>query len=344
MKNKLSNIIKIFISLVIIAGVAGLVMVIKDTKITKAFGDFIVTFPSSPFFHETNLVPGDVVNKSLTIKNSGTLARMVAVKADQVSRSPASNPNLDDALNLKISESSNTLYGPTQLNNFLNDTNTDGTILYSVINPSQTKNYDFNVVFPTSASNEYQARSVEFDLHVGYVVGNNVVINESFIYVDANHGIDCVAGNKTQTQGQCDEWVELFNPTNQDISLKNWKIVDASGLAQTITANKTIKANSFALLVKSNSTFSLYWKVPSGVQVIEMGQWIGDGLGNAGDRLRLINPSGTEIDAISWGTDTYVPHYTGSITSGHSIERLAPGFDTDAGADFADRATPTPGQ
>jgi len=343
MKNKLSNIIKIFISLVIITGVVGLVMLIKDTKITKAFGDFIVTFPSSPFFHATNLAPGDVVNKSLTIMNSGTLARMVAIKADQVYRNPASNPNLDDTLTMEISESSNILYGPTELNNFLNNTNTNGTILYSLINPSQTKNYDFNVVFPTGAGNEYQARSVEFDLHVGYVLGSNVVINEAFTYVDANHGIDCVAGNKTQTQGQCDEWVELFNPTNQDIVLKNWKIADASGIIQTITANKTIKANSFALLVKSNSTFSLYWKVPSGVQVIEMGQWIGDGLGNAGDRLRLINPSGNEVDAISWGTDAYSPNYTGPVTQGHSIERLTPGFDTDAGSDFTDRITPSPG-
>jgi hypothetical protein len=170
-------------------------------------------------------------------------------------------------------------------------------------------------------------------------VGSNVVINETFIYVDAKHGIDCIS-----SQGQCNEWIELFNPTNQDITLKNWKIADASGVAQTINANKTIKANSFALLVKSNSTFSLYWKVPSGIEVIEMGQWIGDGLGNAGDRLKLINPSGTEIDAISWGIDTYVPHYTGPITQGHSIERLTPGFDTDAGTDFTDRSTPTPGQ
>lgn len=336
MKKFLPSFARFLIIFTAIAIVAGVSFLAKDQPIVRAFGDLIVTFPSTPFFSETNLAPSDAVTKPLTVNNAGTVSRMVAVRASAVSRTPAGPPDLDDALTLEIREGFVTLYGPSPLKNFLDDS--DGVIL-NVINPAQTKNYTFDVVFPAGSGNEFQARNVEFDLHVGYIIGSNVVINEAFINVDAAHGLDCPSA-----QGQCHEWVELFNPTNQDISLKNWQIADSSGVVRTINANKTIKANSFALLTKSNSEFARFWTVPRAAEVIELGQVIGNGLGNTGDRLRLLDPSGNEVDAISWGTDSYAPHYGGAPATGHSIERLAPGFDTDSGTDFTDLAIPTPGQ
>ncbi len=337
MPRPLNNLIRIFLAVVIVVGL-GIVISKQDRPRTvHALGGLIVTYPSTPFFNESNIVPGFTTTKTVTVVNSSGLARMVAVKADGVIRTPAGTPTLDDALTLEIKDGATTVYPTQPLKNFLNDANPNGTIL-NIIAIGQTKNYDFIVVFPTSAGNPYQGRLVEFDLHVGAIIGNNLVINEAYIRVDATHGLDC-----PDAKGQCHEWVEVFNPTTQDISLKNWKIVDASGTVRTINANKTIKANGFALLTKSNSEFARFWTVPSGVQVIELGQIIGDGLGNAGDRLRLLNPSSVEVDAISWGTDSYAPHYTGPVTLGHSIERLVPGFDTDTGTDFTDRTTPTPG-
>lgn len=419
MKRLLSSLFRIAIAtiMVIVAGAA--VALKQEPGIVQAVGDLTVTFPSSPFFSQTNMAPGDNVTKSFTVQNNGTVPRLVAVRAHNVMRNPLGPPDLDDVLTLKIKEGATTLHTFSFLKDFLNDA--DGVSL-SILGPGDSTTYTFEVAFPSSAGNEFQGKSVQFDLTVGAIISDHLVVNEVFFFVDPAHGADCNfgggnnsasntntgpgstnvarikvkrkceirvknkatvtpsvvikantggnllsnntnAGNLTSgninvvlnfnviinqiadfiASGQSDEWIELYNPTGQDISLKNWKIVDNSGLVRTIHANKTIKAGKFALLVKSASTFSLFWSVPPGTLIVEMGQIFGNGLDNAGDRVRLLNPSSMEIDAISWGTDTYPPRYTGPIIQGHSIERLAPGFDTDAGTDFEDEFPPTPG-
>lgn len=336
MPRPLNNFIRITLAVVIVGVIAVMISKQDRPRTVEALGGLIVTYPSTPFFNESNIVPGFTITKTVTVVNSSGLSRMVAVKADGVIRTPAGTPTLDDALTLEIKDGGTTLFGPAPLKDFLNET--DGQILNIILN-GQTKNYSFNIVFPTSAGNAYQGRSVRFDLHVGAIIGSNVVINEAYIRPDSAHGLDC-----PDPKGQCHEWMEIFNPTTQDINLKDWKIVDASGTIRTINASKTVKANSFAILTKSNSEFARFWTIPKDAQVIELGQIIGDGLGNTGDRLRLLNPANAEVDAISWGTDTYALHYAGPVTVGHSIERLVPGFDTDSGTDFTDRTIPTPGQ
>jgi hypothetical protein len=343
MTHALNKLTRIFLALVITVGVGVAISKQDRPRVVHALGGLIVTYPSTPFFNESNIVPGFSITKSITVANSSGLARMVAVKADGVVRTPAGTPTLDDALMLKIRDGATVLYGPVPLKTFLNNTNPNGTSLGIIAN-GQTKNYAFDVDFPISSGNEFQARRVEFDLHVGAILGSNIVVNEAFIVVDPAHGVDCIPDAQGKINGQCHEWVELFNPTTQDISLKDWSIVDATGNVQKITANKTITANGFALLTKSNSEFARFWANPKSAEVIELGQAIGNGLGNGGDRLRLLNPAGAEVDAISWGSDSYAPHYAGPVLSGHSIERLVPGFDTDTGTDFTDQATPTPGQ
>lgn len=335
MPRPLNNFIRITLALVIVGVMAVVISKQDHPRTVEALGGLIVTYPSTPFFNESNIVPGFTTTKTVTVVNSSGLSRMVAVKADGVIRTPTGTPTLDDVLTLEIKDGGTTLFGPAPLKDFLDDT--DGQILNIILN-GQTRNYAFKIVFPTNAGNPYQGRGVQFDLQVGAIIGSNVVINEAYIRPDASHGLDC-----PDSKGQCHEWVEIFNPTTQDINLKNWSIVDASGTIRTINASKTIKANSFAILTKSNSEFARFWSIPKNTQVIELGQIIGDGLGNTGDRLRLLNPAGTEVDAISWGTDTYLPHYIGSPAQGHSLERLVPGFDTDNGTDFTDRMAPTPG-
>jgi hypothetical protein len=427
MNKTLSSLFRIVIATImfIVAGTA--VALRQEPDTVQAVGDLTVTFPSSPFFSETNMAPGDMVSKSFDVDNNGTVSRFVAVRAHTVSRSPVGSPDLDDVLSLEIKEGATTLHSFTSLKTFLD--NPDGVVL-SVLGAGNSTSYTFIVDFPTSAGNEYQGRSVEFDLTVGAILGDNVVINEVFYHVDSSHGTDCniptgnhtaqnintgpnstniasvkvnnkcfikvkntatvapsivltvntggntVAGNtnaddlssgsvtivinlntvinqltKIGAQGQSDEWIELFNPTDQDISLKDWVVVDDSGIPRVINANKTIKAGKFALLVKSASTFSKFWKgkVPKGTLVIELGLPFGDGLHNDFDCVLLFNKENVFIDSVGWGEDPLggvcagVPQFDGTVPPGHSIERLAPGLDTDAGDDFEDRFPPTPG-
>jgi hypothetical protein len=143
--------------------------------------------------------------------------------------------------------------------------------------------------------------------------------------------------------GQNDEWIEIYNPTSQGISLKDWKLVDNSGAETIIHDNKKVPAGGFALVSKDADTWKFWNENPAAVK-IELGQQIGDGLDNSGDRLILKNPAGQIVDALSYGADTSV--FNPSIPPvplGSSFERKTPGFDTDAAFDFVTRTPPTPG-
>jgi hypothetical protein len=72
---------------------------------------------------------------------------------------------------------------------------------------------------------------------------------------------------------------------------------------------------------------------------------IGNGLGNDGDHLLLIDPTGKVVDAVSWGADTYAfAPAADDVPAGHSIERREPGLDTDSAVDWVDNDSPSPGR
>ncbi len=143
--------------------------------------------------------------------------------------------------------------------------------------------------------------------------------------------------------GQNHEWVEIFNPTDFDISLKNWKLLDNSGEESVINANKSVPAGGFALVSKDASVWQ-YWNEDPDATKIEIGGNIGDGLGDDGDHLYLKDPDGNTVDFTAWGNDTEIWNpAVADVAEGHSIERLSPGFDFDHVSDWEDEFPPTPG-
>lgn len=137
------------------------------------------------------------------------------------------------------------------------------------------------------------------------------------------------------------EWIELYNPTDNAVNLKNWTITDNSSIVVKIKGNKFIEPGKYALISRSNSTWK-FWDEPSSTKKIALGKQIGDGLDNDGDRILLINPNGEEIDALSYGNDTSQFILLG-VTLGHSLERDSDGQDTDTTVDWVDRFPPQPG-
>jgi len=140
------------------------------------------------------------------------------------------------------------------------------------------------------------------------------------------------------------QWIELYNPTNKEISLKNWKLVNNSGTI-VINSNKSIKPGDFVLISKDSSVWR-FWKDHQRVEKIVTGKKFGDGLDVAGDHLYLTDPKGQIVDKTSWGSDTsgFTPPGTNlTVAVGHSTERLVPAFDTDKFSDWVDRFPPTPG-
>lgn len=152
-------------------------------------------------------------------------------------------------------------------------------------------------------------------------------------------------------QGNCggmktginDEWIELYNPTDSPVPLKNWSVKDASGSIDVINPNLIIDPKGFVLIAHSSDTWR-FWNEPIGTKKINFGSDIGDGLDNTGDHLYLINPAGDEVDFTSWGDDTEIWNPAVSLVSlGSSMERLTPGLDNDLTSDWEVQKPPSPG-
>lgn len=140
------------------------------------------------------------------------------------------------------------------------------------------------------------------------------------------------------------EWLELYNTTNNPITLSGWRIGDNGG-EDTIPTIINLLPHSYAVVAASEAFFQNYPNF-SGT-IVFLNSPIGNGLSNSGDRLILRDGSGAEIDALSYGNDTAIFNCNGypchGVAPGHSLEREPPGHDTNSPADFVDRSPPSPG-
>ena len=345
-------------------------------------GNLIITWdtaPNGPIFSLDDFKPGDCVEKTVKVKNGTNKSAKVFVTS-----TATENSNLSNATNIQIWAGTTSIYGPKTLNQFFLDSAPTAGLYLSEVPANSTVIYKFKVCFDINAGNDYQKLKVVFDLTFGtnITAPPNIKINEVYYDVDPDHGLDspkdrgvgehgsfyetdffgkcfCVdnsprfrtyfrdydhnRGDCGKKRGQNDEWIELYNPNDFDISLKNWSLIDNSGASTTINANKTIKAHGFALISKDASTWSLWVEGPA-AEKIELGSQIGNGLGDNGDRLYLVNPSHVTIDKVGWEGDHIV--WNPAVTDaplGSSIERLSPGFDNDLAADWETQTPPSPG-
>ena len=315
----------------------------------RAFGDLLVDFHvlpvGAPIFQVNNMKPGDSDSKPVDVLNNGSIPYQIAVKGVRTGGT-GSNPVLDTGLKITIKQGTTKKYEKT-LGDFFTESGQPNGILLDIVNPSQDLPYNFQVDFPSTSGNGYQGKSVIFDLTFGTVIGKSVVINEVYYQVDSKHGLESPKERNDKTKaGINNEWLELYNPTDHDINLKNWTLTDSSGLVSKINANKIIKSESFIVVSKDASTWK-YWNIHPKSDKIELGNQLGNGLDNNGDKIILKDSSGTEIDRMSWGADTsgFTPAAANPrVAIGSSTERKAPGMDTDAASDWMQRDIPTLGK
>jgi hypothetical protein len=140
------------------------------------------------------------------------------------------------------------------------------------------------------------------------------------------------------------EWVEIYNGTDSSVNLADFSIADAS--TTDALPNVNVPAGSYAVIVASSTTASL-WSIPGSAVLVQLANTtIGNGLGNTGDMVALVsNAASTTVDAISWGSNTtaFSPSVA-LVGAGHSIARTDKEVDTNSAADWEDREAPTPGQ
>ncbi len=371
LKSKLlTRLLTIFISVVLIF-VGSNLSGVSQSSTVHASGDLTVDFhvpPGNPIFTINNMAPGDSQNKNVDVTNNTTTPKLVSVKGIRIG-GVGSDPKIETVLELIIKDGSTPVYGngsstgPKTLTNFFADSANPDAIFLNIIPASGHKTYNFEITFPTTGGNEFQQKSVIFDLTFGTIGADHLVINEVYYKVNKNHDVDEHKNwwefyrndrehehdddrdDHENKKGKNDEWIELYNPTDHDISLKNWSLTDNSGKVAVIHPNKKIKAGGFALLSKDNDTWK-FWNENKNALKLELGKQIGNGLDNSGDRLILKDPHGVEVDRVSWGTDTsgFTPPATNPVvSSGNSTERTSPGFDTDKASDWHQQHPPTPG-
>jgi hypothetical protein len=360
------------------------VLALFFARVAFAASDFDVDWgvaDGNPIFTVVNMLPGDSESRSINITNNGSVSHPVKVKGIRTGGIGA-NPKLETILDIVIKDGPTFVYGagsptgPKKLSSFFAESGSLG-IRLGNIDASQTITYTFTVSFPSPAGNEFQIKSVIFDIVFPNFpcTHSKLVINEVYYNVQNSHwlpshgyywynlwgktGCDCndrehdnyISDNLTG--GRCttgndgrknDEWVELYNPSSQDISLKDWTITDNFS-SVTIHANKKIKAHGFALITKDSDTWR-FWNENRDALKVETGKQFGNGLDNLGDHLILKNNNGIEIDRMSWGTDTsgFTPNAVNPVVPrGDSTERISTGFDTNKASDWTPRKTPTPG-
>ncbi len=163
-----------------------------------------------------------------------------------------------------------------------------------------------------------------------------VVINEVYYDPDEEHMQGGLPENSF-------EWVELYNGSTSVVNLKNWKVTDNSGTERSIsTSNRDLNPGEFVVLAKAANTRVL-WGIPEN-KFISIGENIGNGLANGGDKVILKDDSGNLIDQVGYENnhDIWNPAVP-NVADGHSIERNPAGFDNDLASDFVDKELPTPG-
>ena len=132
------------------------------------------------------------------------------------------------------------------------------------------------------------------------------------------------------------EWVELVNTGTEPIDLAGWIIEDSS--ARDTLPSLLIAGGGYALIAGATAA------IPAGVLTVSPADGeLGNGLGNSGDRLRLLAPDGSIVDEMSYGENTSVfdpppAAPEAGQTIGVDASQLATGE-----AEWATTLRPTPG-
>lgn len=179
----------------------------KNSSTVLAIGDLTVIWDAvpegDPIFVVSNMAPGDSEAKDVQVTNGAASSRPVGIKAKKT----AGAGNLEDVLNVVISEGATDLYGgtsptgPKTLKEFFDETTSIEFIPLSTLGPGVSTTYNIKVTFDPGAGNEFQSAGMTFDL----IIGVGFELPEACEGIDfaASSPIFGTAGNNTihGTQG-----------------------------------------------------------------------------------------------------------------------------------------------
>lgn len=127
--------------------------------------DLVVEFENQPLFEEANFLPGNEVERTVTVTNNTSEAQDIIVEAINTS-----DPDgFGDMLDLTIKEGASELY-----NNTLSAFFSAGEVSLSTVSGNEGSiEYNFTVSFKEAAGNDYQDKSLGFDILIGFQGGES---------------------------------------------------------------------------------------------------------------------------------------------------------------------------
>ena len=121
-----------------------------------------------------------------------------------------------------------------------------------------------------------------------------------------------------------DDWIELYNPTENSVDLSNWTVIDENqdndNTPFVIPQNTTLDANGYLVITKDSSLFTTLF--PNVTNFIGD---IGFGLSGSGDQIKLFNSNNVLIDFVEY--DDKAPWPICADGNGASLELIL--YDSD---------------
>ncbi|MFH1682256.1 MAG: lamin tail domain-containing protein [Candidatus Woesearchaeota archaeon] len=109
-----------------------------------------------------------------------------------------------------------------------------------------------------------------------------------------------------------DEWVEIYNPSNESVDLENWNLTDNLNTDELVccsflgNCSLILEGGNYAIITDQDTELYDYLDTDA-LKVCVDDNSIGNGLGNDEDKISLSNLNGTIIDFINyldeWGAD-----------------------------------------
>ena len=166
----------------------------------------------------------------------------------------------------------------------------------------RASNADALILNPRKAEQEFYEYTVDYEAS-----GSTVVINEINY-----HSAD---------EFDPDDWVELYNPTSETISIGLWEFKDENDdHVYTIDEDISLGADEYLVLCTNSSAFADLFP--------DVGNYVGDidfGLSGGGELIRLFDSNGVLVDAVEY--DDSDPWPEEADGNGPSLELINPTLD-----------------
>ncbi len=160
--NSLTKHRKLFLFVVTI--MSGLMLSHSVLAFTKTSGDLTITYPNEPLFNETNIAPGYLTSKIITVANNADEDKNVGVEFTSTSAA-----ELDEVLIFSIQEDGTTIYGGSADPKTLADLVIAGEISLTTLSPGASSDFTIEAELKADVTNEYQGKISVFDLSVGFI-------------------------------------------------------------------------------------------------------------------------------------------------------------------------------